>query len=539
MSRKTMFQPDASSSAVASAGCGVAEVGQDILQHILSKLPAQSFAYASCVSRTWNYICGRILSRPKLSSALSLNPALEDAVAAIVEKVLSEPIRPHFAILYIERTFYSLENAHRLITEKLGRGIPIITCEPSGIIGRDTINNEFREVKFERFDPEYGIEERHRPGILLTVGYVPGLKADTIPLLNTQEPKIDKFVIDIKDYSASVSGCTSPDAIILFGDPHCGMKPVINKMDYAMSTESIIVGSEGSRFKYTSCDNSKNIFTSPRGPNLSVGAVALVFAKDKTKSHSLGKIQFHVSMAAGAAAVGPTYKAVSVKVNRGESSTWLTAKREGLDQILDGRQLLDNLDNELGDDVFESDLFIGLTKKRKCSFQSEKVKSVTSLAYHHVLDGDEQYLYIRGFDIKTGDVFRFHVPDPKFALSSCRNVSDNLRKWKQDSNVNGCKNATMAASDAAGEVFGAFIFSCCGRGLPFFGRPNVDSSPILDNFPCIPLAGMFCCGEICRGPLISASRENGHTIRSNLHVYSAVYLVLTYCPVAHMPSNLV
>jgi hypothetical protein len=30
-------------------------------------------------------------------------------------------------------------------------------------------------------------------------------------------PLIDKFVKDVKDYTASVSGCTSPVGIIMFG----------------------------------------------------------------------------------------------------------------------------------------------------------------------------------------------------------------------------------------------------------------------------------------------------------------------------------
>ena len=52
------------------------DINEDLLHKILAKLPARSFASAACVSRSWNRICNRILSRPKLSSALSLNPSL-------------------------------------------------------------------------------------------------------------------------------------------------------------------------------------------------------------------------------------------------------------------------------------------------------------------------------------------------------------------------------------------------------------------------------------------------------------------------------
>lgn len=52
-------------------------IGEDLLQNVLSRLPALSFASAACVSRFWNLLCDSILSTPKLSSALSQNPSLK------------------------------------------------------------------------------------------------------------------------------------------------------------------------------------------------------------------------------------------------------------------------------------------------------------------------------------------------------------------------------------------------------------------------------------------------------------------------------
>ncbi|GAB2221368.1 hypothetical protein Drorol1_Dr00012543 [Drosera rotundifolia] len=511
----------------------MSRIGDDILQNILSKLPAPSFASAACVSQTWNAVCGRVLSRPLLASALSLNPSLEDAVEEIVEKVLARPMRPMFAILAIEYTVYGLEDAHRLIDEKFHSRIPIITCEASGIIGRDAKTDELREVKFENFDMMSDIDERHRPGILLMVGYLPGLKLEVIPMYRSQGPMINQFITDIRGYVASVSGPTSPDAIIMFGNPTCDMKPVLSKMDCALSADSLLVGNEGGRFKYTSCGNWKSKTSSPS----ECDAVALVIARDKTNLKAgIGRTEFHLSLTFGTAAIGPTYKAVSVKVRSRNSCTWITGKREGNDQIFDGRQMLDDLDNEV-EGVTGSELFVGLIKRRKCSFESEKVKLKTSVAYHHVVDADEQYLYLRGLDIKTGDSFRFHAPDHKLALSSCNDISENFRIWKNMSKINDCPTTTNASLTRGKEVIGAFMFTCCGRGESFFGEPNVDSAPILKNFPGIPLVGMFCCGEIGRGPLISCNPggQGRKSTDSCLHVYSAVYLVLTYDPAPFMP----
>jgi hypothetical protein len=55
---------------------GINLLNDDLLHNIFTRLPALSFASASCVNKSWKSVCNRIISRPKLSSALSLNPSL-------------------------------------------------------------------------------------------------------------------------------------------------------------------------------------------------------------------------------------------------------------------------------------------------------------------------------------------------------------------------------------------------------------------------------------------------------------------------------
>ncbi|KAI7732281.1 hypothetical protein M8C21_027994, partial [Ambrosia artemisiifolia] len=197
-------------------------IGEDLLHNIVSRLPATSFAYAACVSRSWNLVCERVLSRPKLVSACSFNPNFDDAVIEVVNKVLSQPIRPHFAIVSIggsyepdddsDDEFEVLEEALDLITAALGSKVQVITNRPSGIIGRDAFSDEIKEIKL-------GFGEEN-DSILLIVGFVPGLKVTTIPLAKPFEgPEtvmIDEFITDIREFSTSVSGCNSPAAIIMF-----------------------------------------------------------------------------------------------------------------------------------------------------------------------------------------------------------------------------------------------------------------------------------------------------------------------------------
>lgn len=76
------------------------------------------------------------------------------------------------------------------------------------------------------------------------------------------------------------------------------------------------------------------------------------------------------------------------------------------------------------------------------------------------------------------------------------------------------------------------MFACCGRGESFFGRVNVDGSPFVENFPGVPLAGIFCGGEIGRGPSrLTGEAHKDSDARCNMHVYSTIYLVLSYTPV--------
>ncbi|OMP07711.1 hypothetical protein COLO4_07120 [Corchorus olitorius] len=492
-------------------------MNDDLLQKILSRLPATSFASAACVSKSWNAVCTRILSRPKLSSAVSLNRSPRVALQEVLDQVLSEPIRPHFAIAYYSPGFVS-EDVLQVMVEKLGSRTPILLSYVSGILGRDALTHEYREVMWNSEDDT---------GIVLTVGFVPGLKVEVIPLLSEVCQGIDQFVMDIKSYTSSVSGCTSPLAIMMIGD--ADQKPIIKKLDYALSKETIIVGNEsGLYLTYRSIDVSRNISSNLK---FSPDAVALVFARDRDKDPGIGDIEFHFALSNGVSATGPRFKAASVRGTA--SSTWLTARREGQQEILDGQHMLDEIGNEMENHLEYADVYIGVTKRRKCSVGSDKTKLMISLELHGVERGDEEYLYVYGADIRNNDYFKFYQPCPKTALSSCRKVSSALRNLKLDWDA---KSSTSTRANITAtvkkEAFGGLIISCCGRGESFFGQPNIDGAPFLENFPEVPIAGIFCGGEIGRGytNLTMHEGQEETSVPRHLHVYSTIYLLMSYTP---------
>ncbi|KAI7732308.1 hypothetical protein M8C21_010047, partial [Ambrosia artemisiifolia] len=365
-------------------------VGEDLLQNIVARLPALSFASVACVSRSWNLVCSRILCRPKLSSACSFNPSLHLAVAEVVAEVLSQPIRPHFAIASVGPSFSRLE-AYELITAKLGSKVPLVTNCSSGIIGRDVLSHEFKEWKVTEEDDDLLEDNDDMEGtnkaIMLVVGFLPGMKVGTIPLLKQYDEacpcavKIDKFITDIREFSTSISGCTSPAAIIMFCSSILSFV-----LDCAMSPETVIVGDCCCYFIHAS-KSSRNI--APRYERVPAG-VALYF-----------------------------------------------------------------LDNQ-------------------------------------------ETLLVNGVGINTGDTFRVYHPHSTTSLSSVANVSDHMRSFKQGSTNGGDRL----------EVVGGLIFASVGRGESFFGQPNVDSSPFLENFPDVALGGMLCAREIGRGNLSPYVKES-------------------------------
>ncbi|KAK9926617.1 hypothetical protein M0R45_023834 [Rubus argutus] len=365
-------------------------INDDLLHNILARLPALSFASAACVSKSWSQICSRILSRPKFASALSLHPSLAVAWEEVTEKVLAEPIRPHFIIANVGSGF-RLFDIRKLILNKF-----------------DALTRAIIEVKWDGVSGDVSDEDCSIPaedgnyGIVLTVGFVPGLKVDAIPavinkckdvgtwdiqfsfvhcqFLEPREVFINKFLMDIKDYTASISDCTAPVGIIMFGDGCTNMRPVVNALDYALPKETVIVGDEKGRFLYRSENESRNVCGSAKYFSV---LFALIFARDKDNC-GIGDIQFQIALSEGVATVGPRYKAVSVRASTSDS-TWLTARREGHPEILDGQRILNDINDELENHADSSDLYIGVIKRRSISTGSEKHKLVTSLDFHGVI----------------------------------------------------------------------------------------------------------------------------------------------------------
>jgi small ligand-binding sensory domain FIST len=71
-------------------------------------------------------------------------------------------------------------------------------------------------------------------------------------------------------------------------------------------------------------------------------------------------------------------------------------------------------------------------------------------------------------------------------------------------------------------IYGACLFSCCGRGAGLFGRPNHDAWRVRETFGSVGVAGFFCNGEI--GPIGARNFIHGYTASLAIFVQQASLL---------------
>ncbi|KAK1270878.1 F-box/LRR-repeat protein [Acorus gramineus] len=496
-------------------------IHDDLLEMVLSVLPAADFARASCVSRSWRRLCDRALHRrgPRLVSYVSVKPNIQDAVLEAIDGVFSEPMRPHFAIACVDGTD-GLEFSHSLVRAKLGGNVPLITCKNLGFTGCDPVSKEVKEIPY--------VEVGH--GVLLIVGFLPGLNVDVIPLLKAKkealrETVVDSFINEIKSCTGLVSDHAFPTGVIMFSDFNADIRFMLEQMDQSLNGGTPIAGGKTECFIFSNGDGSRSggsvsllsleqrRLRNRRQANQSdaFDAVALVFARHRIRPHGVGEIHFNLALSSGLFPIGSMYKASSVRViNNGPHRciTRLTARREGSSLELDGERLMLDFLNEVESGHLNTDIYIGVTKERKHLTQSD-----TSFAIHEVICDDE-HLDVDGCGIHTGDTFCFYTPDSETALTSRSKAFEKLGPLEhRGTNI---------------QAFGGLIFGCCGRDRYFLGEAASDCMAFVEKFPGVPFGGMLFCGEIARRPV---DGENPlRRPQSLLNFYTTVYLLMSYAP---------
>ena len=103
-------------------------------------------------------------------------------------------------------------------------------------------------------------------------------------------------------------------------------------------------------------------------------------------------------------------------------------------------------------------------------------------------DEDHGYVAVHDTQVRTGQTIQFHIRDKHTAVEDLAML--------------------LEAQKVYGQAAGAVLFSCTGRGLNLFDRPNTDVTMIRKALGDVPLAGFFAAGQI--GPVGGCSFLHSH-----------------------------
>lgn len=106
-----------------------------------------------------------------------------------------------------------------------------------------------------------------------------------------------------------------------------------------------------------------------------------------------------------------------------------------------------------------------------------------------------------GEEVEVGQTVQFHIRDASAADEDLQGALGVLR---------------LARSGDPGTLAGALMFTCNGRGLHLFGAPDHDIDAVQAGVGPLPVAGMFCAGEI--GPVGGTNFLHGFTASLALFV---------------------
>jgi small ligand-binding sensory domain FIST len=198
-----------------------------------------------------------------------------------------------------------------------------------------------------------------------------------------------------------------------------------------------------------------------------------------------GDVRLRVLVSQGCAPVGPEMVITSADGNVIHE----LAGRPAYERLTD---IVAGLDDH-GRDLVQRGLLAGLViDENRAEYGSD------DYLMRAVMGGDaDQGSLVVGDTVRVGQTFRFHARDAESADADLRAA---LRQ-----------HAHNGERPQAG-----LLFACNGRGSNMYADPDHDAGAVVDELGPIPLAGMFCSGEI--GPV------GGHTF---LHGFTATMALLT------------
>jgi small ligand-binding sensory domain FIST len=153
--------------------------------------------------------------------------------------------------------------------------------------------------------------------------------------------------------------------------------------------------------------------------------------------------------------------------------------------------------NERDQQLIRTSLFLGLIMD---PFKQDEPKAGDFLVRRPIgMDVDRGALAIAAI-LREGQTVQFHLYDAQAASDDLTGV---LRRYSME-NLNSTKGESLPPPPR-----GALLFSCLGRGMHLYGKPDHDTDEFKSQFGEVPLGGFFCNGEI--GPVAGTTHIHGFT----------------------------
>ena len=383
----------------------------------------------------------------KWSSAISDSPSLDEAVSACAGIVQGEldGQTPDLTVAFVSAHHAA---SYQALPDLVGRHLGVtllVGCSAGGVIGA-------------------GKEIEERPGFSLTAASLPDVQLVPFHVENESLPDGDAAPQEWEDL-AHTSAEERPQFLLLADPFSIAADRLVGGLDYAFPGSVKIGGL--ARGAHEPGGNA--LFLADRV--LTSGAVGVALQ---------GNIAVDTIVAQGCRPIGDPMQ--------------ITSCSDHLLLGLDGCSTMEALQL----------LFAGLTERdQQLARHSLFLGVVMDPLNDSPQQGDFLIRNIMGLDqsrgalaigelLREGQTVQFHLRD---ADTSAQYLDALLTRY--------------SAENPIYEETGALLFSCLGRGMNLYGRPDHDTDMFRTRVSAMPLAGFFCNGEI--GPVGDATYIHGYT----------------------------
>jgi len=309
-----------------------------------------------------------------------------------------------------------------------------------------------------------GREVEHHAALALTLAVLPDVTLTPFRVADSSLPGLD---VSPKQWHhlMGVSPIDNPHFIVLADPYSIRIENLLMGMDYAYPKASKVGGlasgatqpGENALYLNTVCYRS--------------GAVGVAMS---------GNIALDALVAQGCRPIGKTMRVTKCDRN-------ILMELDGTPPLNILRDLFMTLDAR-DQNLLQHALFLGLVMdplKSHFTHGDFLIRNIVGL-------DTEKGLLAVGAHLREGQTVQFHLRD---AQTSADDLQQTLN--------------TYASRSGRGQVAGALLFSCLGRGEYLYGHPSHDTRLFQQKLGQVPVSGFFCNGEI--GPVGGTTYLHGYT----------------------------